>query len=465
MKQEKGNKAQWVNQVKIEFSTKPITAWGGLCSLIGKYLERLGFRNWVEENIPIGESSNNAGGIYEKVLAQFLTMLVGGERFSHLSWWGHGIEAVKETFGVKWLPKSSSTLTRFWSKINREWISEKLSDSGRGFARTIVGWEGIKEDTLNLDSSVLVRYGKQEGAKRGYNPKKPGRPSHHPLLAFLGSGYTVNVWNRSGDTFSGQGAKDFFEQSVKSMGSGFKVKRVLCDSGFYLVRFIEYLEKEGYTYIIAVPMSQILQRRIERLHTWKEIDKGIEVGEFAFEHLDDKWTRPRRYVVVRQEIAKRPTASGKQPSLFKDLEEWKDYRLSAMITNDENSLPEEVWRGYRSRANDENVIKDFDKGYGFGTFNLRSFWATEAVMVMNVLVFHNMIHYLNRTVLNVNKPQNHLKTLRNKYFILPAQLGSSGRYAVLRIGVKDRSLRGQIRYFLEKISLIPYQFNRNAVDT
>ena len=44
MKQEKGNKAQWVNQVKIEFSTKPITAWGGLCSLIGKYLERLGFR-------------------------------------------------------------------------------------------------------------------------------------------------------------------------------------------------------------------------------------------------------------------------------------------------------------------------------------------------------------------------------------------------------------------------------------
>ena len=36
-------------------------------------------------------------------------------------------------------------------------------------------------------------------------------------------------------------------------------------------------------------------------------------------------------VVVWQEIAKRSTASGKQPSLFKDLEDWKEYRLSARI--------------------------------------------------------------------------------------------------------------------------------------
>jgi len=31
----------------------------------------------------------------------------------------------------------------------------------------------------------MTRYGNQEGAKRGYNPKKKGRPSHQPQLAFL----------------------------------------------------------------------------------------------------------------------------------------------------------------------------------------------------------------------------------------------------------------------------------------
>ncbi len=35
--------------------------------------------------------------------------------------------------------------------------------------------------TVVMDSTVVVRYGlKQAGAEKGYNPKKPGRPSHHP---------------------------------------------------------------------------------------------------------------------------------------------------------------------------------------------------------------------------------------------------------------------------------------------
>ncbi len=38
-----------------------------------------------------------------------------------------------------------------------------------------------REVMLVLDSHVAVRYGeKQAGADKGYNPKKPGRRSHHP---------------------------------------------------------------------------------------------------------------------------------------------------------------------------------------------------------------------------------------------------------------------------------------------
>ena len=28
--------------------------------------------------------------------------------------------------------------------------------------------------TIDLDSTVITRYGEQEGASKGYNPKKPG---------------------------------------------------------------------------------------------------------------------------------------------------------------------------------------------------------------------------------------------------------------------------------------------------
>ena len=218
MRRKKRNSARRVGQVWITFTDKPaaagkpITAWGGMASVVAKFLEQLGLRSWVERHVPICERSNNGRGVYEKVLAQFLTVLAGGERFAHLSWWGHGVEAVCKAFGVKRFPRASSTLTRFWGKIAKRSLAEKLGEAARALAREIVRREGITRDNVNLDSTVLTRYGQQQGAKKGYNPRKHGRPSHHPLLAFLGSGYVMNLWNRSGDAFSGQSAKEFFGQ-------------------------------------------------------------------------------------------------------------------------------------------------------------------------------------------------------------------------------------------------------------
>ena len=146
------NKSLHVNQVKIQFTNKPITAWGGLATIVAKFLEVLQFRSWVESMIPIEETSHNARGVYEKVLATFLTVLAGGERFSHLSWWSHGIEAIKKAFAVPWLPKASSTLTRFWGKISTQYVSETLAAAARQLAITIIGWQGISKDNLNLDS-------------------------------------------------------------------------------------------------------------------------------------------------------------------------------------------------------------------------------------------------------------------------------------------------------------------------
>lgn len=275
----------------------------------------------------------------------------------------------------------------------------------------------------------------------------------------------VNLWNRAGNASAGQSAVDFFKQSILSLGPSFRLKRVLCDSGFYQIEFITHLESNTFSYIIAAPIFPILQRKIWRIKSWKPIGRGIEVAEFGFEHLDDKWQQERRYVVVRQAIAVRPKASGKQPSLFKELDQWGDYRMSLMITNDQEASPEAIWREYRPRANDENVIKSLKEGFGLAAFNMESFWATEAVMVMNALVFHNMIHYLNRNILNKKGPVEQLRTIRGKYFIIAAQLGKSAGYEVLRLAVRDRKLRAKLSYFLEQISLISNRLNCIAVET
>jgi len=463
MKRKKHTAHLSVNQVKIEFTRKSITPFGGIATVVAKFLEVIQFKGWVESALPIREVSNNSKGIYGKVLAQFLTVLAGGFRFSHVGWWECGMEVLKRAFDVQWIPHAASTLTRFWNKIDSQGMAEKFAEAARGLATTIVGWESITQDTLHLDSSVITRYGQQQGAKKGYNPKKPGRPSHHPLMAFLGCGYVINLWNRAGDAHAGQGAVDFFRQSVLSLGAAFRVIRVVCDCGFYNIEFIKHLDKEGCLYIIAAPIFPILQRAIRAVKHWKRVAPGIEVGEFRFEHM--QWDRPRRYVVVRQSITTRPKATGKQPSLFKDLDQWEDYRFSLMITNDEEAEAESIWRQYRPRANDENVIKNLKEGFGLASFSMNDFWATEASMVLNVLVFHNLIHYLNRNILNPKGPLQQLRTLRGKYFIIAAQLGKSAGYQVLRLAVKDRKLRAKLTYFLELISLLSNRLNCIAVES
>ncbi len=39
--------------------------------------------------------------------------------------------------------------------------------------------------TLDLDSSVIGVHGSPEGADKGFNPKKKGQNSYHPLLCFV----------------------------------------------------------------------------------------------------------------------------------------------------------------------------------------------------------------------------------------------------------------------------------------
>jgi hypothetical protein len=124
-----------VNQVRIQFTNKPITAWGGLATIVAKLLEVVEFRSWVEATLPIEEKSNNAKGIYEKVLATFLTVLSGGERFStspggamalrrsksplHLTG-SPGPQVPSPVFGVKSLP---SRYLKNWLERPDNWQS------------------------------------------------------------------------------------------------------------------------------------------------------------------------------------------------------------------------------------------------------------------------------------------------------------------------------------------------------
>jgi hypothetical protein len=177
------------------------------------------------------------------------------------------------------------------------------SEAGRGVERegerVCLQVDGVREDEVVFDSSVKTLYGEQEGAKRGYNPRKPGRPSHHPLFCFLReSAYSVNLWNRSGNVHSGQGVVEFAKE----------IMGALCDTGFYQSRWVRWLEGEGQRYIIAVPLWWPIQEAVMEVSQFEEISEGIEVGEFWFEHKAEGWEKLK--MRLRRAEALRGGASG-----------------------------------------------------------------------------------------------------------------------------------------------------------
>lgn len=99
---------------------------------------------------------------------------------SDLEWFGR--RGVRRLFGWAGVP-APSTFGR-WLRRAGEPVAEVLVELIRRVVR--LRWEkrGVPASlTLVLDSTVLLRYGtEQAGAETGYNPKKPGRPSHHRSL-------------------------------------------------------------------------------------------------------------------------------------------------------------------------------------------------------------------------------------------------------------------------------------------
>lgn len=444
-----------INKVGIKFTNKKITAYGGF-SLLAAFFEKIKLRENLEGIIPVNEISPNSKGIYSKVMAYILVIYAGGNRFSHVLYLGCQ-EILATLFAVVKLPMASTTMTRFFRKIKKMKEVEAMSEGLWGYLSKLIPWKEIKEDWLTFDSTVLERYGKQEGAKRGYNPKKKGRGSHSPLLGFLNrSRYVVNLWNRPGNVASWNNIIGFFETTWQRIEGFIRIKGVIADSGFYLREFIELLEQKGLTYIIAARLYRPLQREIYAQQDWKEIAEGIWITEFTFGHRD--WAIDRRYVAIRQNIKRRQHAMGKELSLFGDDFDIGNYRYSVWITNSKETAYE-VWKQCRPRANDENTIKELKEDFALGGFSMKKFYSTEAAMLLRVFVY-NLFVLFRYEILGQKEKIKRLKTLRYKYFIIPAQLGRDGRGEVLRISVVKKGVKAKLLYLFNRIK----QYVPNELD-
>lgn len=275
---------------EIKFVNKEITPFGGL-SLFFKMLEKCQLAEHLEQSGISVQGSNRGYKPLQLILGLFAGVWCGVSCFGHLDvvrydtalcnllGWKRGADhRAYQRYFNKFLQAVNQ---RVFGELFRWFFSELLFDNY----------------TLDFDSTVMVRDGNQEGAAKGYNPKRPGRPSHHPLLAFVSDVRMIaNYWLRPGNTAASTNYLAFLEDTLSRLENK-KVGLVRMDSGFFTKEILDCLEYKEIHYIIACRFNNRIKNSLTHEKVWVELADGLEISETAYRA--NSWDKPKCIIMVR----------------------------------------------------------------------------------------------------------------------------------------------------------------------
>ena len=423
--------------LEIAYSDKEVTPFGGMV-LLKRFIDKTGImKNFSELDLPT--SGSNRGYDSEVIIQSFwLSIWTGASRYIHCDWMRYDT-VLQKIFGLGQMP-SQSTYSRFFKKFNQARNTRVFTKLQKDFFDLVT----VDNLTIDFDSTVITKYGTQEGSAKGYNPNKRGRNSHHPLMAFISETKMVaNAWLRPGNTAASSNCVAFMQETFHEVLSKKKIGLVRGDSGFYNEEILSFLEEEKLNYIIATRVYPNVKSEIYSLQNWISLSKGIDLCEMQFKHDKGK---ERRYIIVRKQTAARPKATGKL--LFEDM---PGYRYSCYVTN--ITLPiAQIWNIYNSRADCENRIKELKADFGLDSFCLNDFWATEASFRF-IMVAYNLIALFKFAALQSRQFAT-LRTVKSYCFALGAWLSTHANKTKLKISlpVKRRQWMEGIFHTIEQNS-------------
>ena len=306
----------------LDETPKASSPFGGLASFIA-FLGQIGFAKEVPRYLPFAEpTSHNAIPLAHSLTAFMMAVVVGARRFAHCEWlradhvWHAmlGLERFPSDDTIRnfFLRFTQAHSEAFWRPLWR-WLLLLVRCPLTGFA-------------LDLDSTVFGREGHQEGARKGYHPRRKGRNSHHPLLAVLAEAHFIlHGWLCSGNTGAARGVIPFLQEARALLPEGTWLRTVRADRGFFDGQWRDFLEGRGWPYIVVARMTSTRKRKCAGLKEWTVMDEPLAAGEFPRPLFG--WTKARRCSVVRERMREAPAAVGRR------LIEVPGYTFRIWVTN------------------------------------------------------------------------------------------------------------------------------------
>ena len=141
---------------------------------------------------------------------------------------------------------------------------------------------------LDMDTTIKTLYGHQEGAEVGYNPHKPGRPSHALHTYWVGNlRLVLDMQMRSGKQHSSGHAKEGLAKLLDELGTRGPAL-VRGDCGYGNQDIIEVCEKRDRRYLLRLRKTANVKRLIERLFNrqdWTQASEASQGWQAIEDHL------------------------------------------------------------------------------------------------------------------------------------------------------------------------------------
>ena len=406
----------------FSFDAESLTHFGGLF-LIQRFCNKLCLRRRLERILR--SPPNWVDYPPADLVLVFLYVLIAGLARVHKTHILHYNGLFRALVGLERFPDESA-LRRFLRRLSPKTIRQiaRLHDQLRSQLFSLPAPRSSL--VFHLDSVVLTLYGKQQGARLGYNPKKKGRPSYHPLLCFEAHGQ--EFWHgslRPGDTGTNTGARALVRRCLQKVPVRVARSRIrlLADSGFFSGKLVNDLDQAGCGYIIVCPKAKLYLPLAQKAG-FQEMSFGWAVAEFRFKPR--RWKVEHRFVVVRRPLSEDPEEA-QQLTLLKVGR----FAYSAFVTNLELQ-PWMVWKTYQGRANVEKSVRELLQYFSLNKIPTQS-WVANVAFLQLLLLAYNLVHWFKRLCLPDDYARATVETIRNEFLVLPGKLAKHGSRNILQL--------------------------------
>src|SRR6266567_5277171 len=403
--------------IKISCNHWGLTHYGGIY-FFQEFLRVLQFRHFLARRLGDFRSRHDYP-LSQMVLALIYPIVLGLDRLESASFLRPD-ETFQYLTGLPSYPDPQS-LRRFLLHAPPEFRQQLHRFNNRLLQQFIHLPEHRSRLILDLDSTVVTVFGRQEAAAVGYKPRYRGKRSYDPLVCLeANSSFLWDAELRPGDAGTWAGSVEVLASCFLSIPSDIRELRVRADAGFGYGPVLEMLEARPAQYAVVARMIPSLKRVLRGLR-YEPMNTRWEIAEF--EHHVHGWPHARRCIVARKRIEE----TDPEPTLF-TLERYayRVWHTNLPLT------PAGVWHFYDGRAGMEPRIRELREDYALRKIPTRAF-AANALYLEVIRLAYNLVTAFQRTCLPEDWQSLTLSKLRQRLLWLPGELTRPQNRPILRL--------------------------------